>query len=265
MITLIFATVFAGMGPAESPLMTMLVERVSQETAFVIESRTDRPDSSNCDIVLRRESDLASIKFNTQKSRSLDIATKSWIAGLISATGTNPTTFSGLPLGHNVHKADGRGGMGFTSRAGLYTVQISISAYQSLPGNPPTFSIDDRESDQQLIEGLTRFALAAANGLDSHVAEPLNVAGTQVSTVTGTAGGRLANLRQYCQAKGVTVDIDSRASKATFTFQGRLVTIPLAATKISAGQTWIESDDISILRAGEWFVSYAALQSATQT
>jgi hypothetical protein len=40
------------------------------------------------------------------------------------------------------------------------------------------------------------------------------------------------------------------------------VIIPLAAREIKDGPRWIETNDISLIKNGKWYVSYAALQEA---
>jgi hypothetical protein len=262
MTTLIIATMAAAVVPADTPLMALLVERVRLHPGFTIESKGDRQESSRCDLVLRRQADGASIKFNLSWARNNQVAAKSWVEGRIVSTLVNPATFSGMPLGHNLHSSSTSGGIGIYARAGVYNSHVSISAYPSAPGNPPSFTVSDREGDQQIIEGLARFSLAAANGLVAAPSEPIGVSGAQVPTLLGPEGGRLVDLQSYCLAKGTTAIIDLLAGKATTTYAGRDVLVPLGSTKVLAGQEWFESNDITVVRDGRWFVPLANLQAA---
>ncbi|MGI8922566.1 MAG: hypothetical protein ACR2HJ_00765 [Fimbriimonadales bacterium] len=90
----------------------------------------------------------------------------------------------------------------------------------------------------------------------------MNIGGTQVGSVNGPGGERLFDPVRYCQALNPELSTNDLLGTASFTSGGELVVIPLAAKKLKDGGRWIQTTDISLVKNGKWYVSYAGLQDA---
>jgi hypothetical protein len=86
----------------------------------------------------------------------------------------------------------------------------------------------------------------------------LQVAGSTIATVLGPRGERLVDFAAYCAALNLTPQWNQRLGTASF----GTVIVPLAAKGIKSGSRWIDSDDISLVHGGKWFVSFEALEAA---
>ncbi|MGI8923118.1 MAG: hypothetical protein ACR2HJ_03600 [Fimbriimonadales bacterium] len=164
--------------------------------------------------------------------------------------------FSGLPVGAAVRQNVGiRGGCSIHAIDGLFVVKAHLSYSGSRP--PEGGNADDKI----ICEGVARRSLARCRGLQAQSAQNINVNGTEVGSLTGPRGERLVDLVRYCEALNLEMTTNQRLGTASFTQGGEQVIIPLAALKIKDGPRWIETQDISLIKSGKWYVSYAGLEA----
>jgi hypothetical protein len=86
--------------------------------------------------------------------------------------------------------------------------------------------------------------------------------GIAVAQANGPRGERLVDLTRYCQAYNLALNTNQVLGTASFMAGGEQVIIPLAAKRVKDGARWIDTTDISLIKDGKWYVSYAALEEA---
>lgn len=203
---------------------------------------------------LARRDNIHTIHVVAYKVRTEQLADRLWADLRPSVRTTEPETgFSGLPIGSKTRRIQGRGAIALHAIDGLFATNV----YINFPSPPATL-----ESDKELVEGLTRRTLARCRGLQAQAASNMNVGGASVSSITGPRGERLVDLVRYCQALNLQLSTNGPLGTASFSSGGEMVIVPLSAKKIKDGGRWIESLDISLIKDGKWYVSYAALQEA---
>jgi hypothetical protein len=109
---------------------------------------------------------------------------------------------------------------------------------------------------------MLRKFLAETSGFQCSVGGNVNLGGSSVGSVTGPGGERLVDLTRYCQVLNLQLNTNQLLGTASFTVGAEQVVIPLAAKKVKDGGRWIDTNDISVIKGGKWYVSYAALQDA---
>ncbi|MBA3726094.1 MAG: hypothetical protein H0W86_06490 [Armatimonadetes bacterium] len=171
-------------------------------------------------------------------------------------TPSSGNAFSSLPVGTNARAVSGSGsGCDIQVVDGTVVVVSSISYVRSRP------SEQTHEDDKIICEGIARRTLARCRGLQAQSAQNININGTPVGSVTGPRGERLVDLVGYCQARGLELTTNQRLGTASFTQDGELVVIPLAALKIKDGPRWIDTRDIALIKDGRWYVSFEGLEA----
>ena len=166
------------------------------------------------------------------------------------------TLMSDLPCGEKARVSQGRLGLMYQSMDGVFLLQTKLSYRGNLPPG------ELAASDRVLAEGLLRRCLARSRGLQTASAGSVNIAGTSVEAVTGPRGERLIDFARYCQALQISPTWNAPLGTASFIWNNEMVIVPLAAKRIKDGARWIESNDITLIRDGKWYASYAALQQA---
>ena len=210
-----------------------------------------------------RSSDGASISIDVRRVRDGSDLPGYWIdSGPALVSDEPPVAFSGLPIGTTARRSASSGSAYLDTYDGNVFVDVVVS-YRGRPTNGgPDWLRDDPTGDLVRCEGLARRVLAKLRGNKAAMANPMVINGVTVSTAVGPRGERLVNLEQYCQAWNLSVNSNIQLGTASFTVGGEQVVIPLAAKKIKDGSQWIESTDISLIKNGKWYVSFAALQTA---
>lgn len=210
-----------------------------------------------------RESDGASLSVDIRRIRDGSDPVLNWVGSGPSLASNEPSlAFSGLPIGTDSRRSISNGAIGLDTYDGPIFVDVVVS-YRGRPtGGEPDWLRSDPEGDLIRCEGVTRRLLARIRGLKAVNAANLTVAGSPVGSVRGPRGERLVDLVRYCQALNISLNTNAEMGTASFTYGGELVIIPLAAKKIKAGARWIDTIDISLIKDGKWYVSYAALQDA---
>lgn len=170
--------------------------------------------------------------------------------------------FSEFPIGTNTRRYASGGGNGLDTYEGTYFVQIQTAYKGSGARGNVTWNATDREGDKVACEGLARRCLARLQNLDARTASNVTVGAASLPSVQGSRGDRLVPLSAYCAARNVALSVNQRQGTASFTANGRLVVVPLAAHRIKAGSQWYDSNDISILRNGQWYVPLTAIEGA---
>jgi hypothetical protein len=182
---------------------------------------------------------------------------KMWLS-LSPSVGTDGVSagFSGFSCGSKARRSGGTAGIMMHSHDGVFMVLTQLFYRGQSP------SIEARDADKQFLEGLNRRLLSKSRGLQSEDVSPMNVNGLTVASITGPRGERLVDLTRYCQVLNLQLSTNSVLGTASFTAGGEQVIIPLAAKKLKDGPRWIDTTDISLIKDGKWYVSYAALQEA---
>lgn len=234
-------------------LPTFVLEGVSNTagTSFLVSGRAIR------------RSDGASALMTVNRIRDTSDAKLYWVS---TGSATGPIepqpAFSGLPIGENAQCSSSGGASHVRAHDGPVFVKVTIH-FRGQPGQTGTTWISsDPEADRIRCERLGRRTLARIRGLKAQAAGTVNLSGSTAACVTGPRGERLVDLSRYCELLGLQLSTNESLGTASFTVGGEQVIIPLAAKKIKDGARWIETTDISLIKDGKWYVSYAALQSA---
>jgi hypothetical protein len=184
-------------------------------------------------------------------------ADRAWVMlGPNLATDGVSAGFSGLPSGSKARRMASDVALAMHSTDGVFVASAQVTHHGTRPNS------ETLEADKVFVEGLARRMLAKCRGLQSSEMASLQVNGASVGSITGPRGERLADLVRYCQALNLQLNTNTELGTASFTSGGEQVIIPLAAKKIKDGARWIDSTDISLIKDGKWYVSYAALQEA---
>ncbi len=210
-----------------------------------------------------RESDGASMAVDVRRIRDGADPAVHWVGSGPAAVSAEPSVgFSGLPLGTDCRRNSSTGAIGIDTYDGIIFVDVTVS-YRGRPtGGEPEWIRTDPSGDLLRCEGVARRLLARLRGERAIGAPNLTVGGSPVGSVTGPRGERLVDLTRYCQAYNLQLSTNQVLGTASFTAGGEQVIIPLAAKSIKDGARWIDTTDISLIKEGKWFVSYAALEEA---
>jgi hypothetical protein len=239
------------------PVREILVGEVNRQGAFRL-SRKSGQDfgayfiySVNAE---RGSSDRLVVTLNKVSPNEIE---GSWQMSKPNAhTPPRETLLSDLPCGERARVSQGRLGRMCQSLDGVFLVQTKLSYRGQAP--PEELAA----TDSVLAEGLLRRCLARSRGLQTASAASVNIAGTSVEAVTGPRGERLIDFARYCQALQISPTWNAPLGTASFIWNNEMVIVPLAAKRIKDGARWIESNDITLIRDGKWYASYAALQQA---
>ncbi len=215
-------------------------------------SGDDLPDSTQYVVSARRQN-VHSLRLVVRKVRTEQAAARLWADLEPSVRPTHPAVgFSGLPIGSKTRRIEGARALALQVGDGLFVAEVLL-----VYGPPST-----READKDLVEGITRRTLARCRGLQAQATAQMTVGGTAIGSITGPRGERLVDLQRYTQVLGLQLTTNQQRGTASFTSGGEMVIIPLAAKRIKDGPRWIDTSDISLIKDGKWYVSYAALQEA---
>jgi hypothetical protein len=220
----------------------------------VSESGEDKPNSVQYIIVATRQN-VHSLRLVNYKVRDQAAVDRLWRDLMPSVASTLPPTgFSGLPIGTKVRRVEDERLISLNVADGLFVTKTML-VYAPLA---------NQTADKDMVEGLTRRTLARCRGLQASAAAPMTIGQTSVGSITGSGGDRMVDLQRYAQALGLQLATNHVRGTATFSSGGEMVIIPLAAKKIKDGSRWIDTNDISVMKDGKWYVSYAALQEARE-
>lgn len=257
MINILFLlTVFnpAIVDESHSDIRTIARSEVNTATGFVktAESGEDRPASSSYVVIASRQNSH-SLRLLIYKEQTQAAFDRLWIDLSPSVVSTLPPTgFSGLPIGTETRRVEHERLISLTVADEFFATKVML-VYAPM---------STRADDKELVEGLARRMLARSRGLQATVATPMTIGQTSVGTVNSSGGVRMVDLQRYAQALGLQLATNHVRGTASFSSGGEMVIIPLAAKRIKDGSRWIDTNDVSVINDGKWYVSYAALQEA---
>lgn len=236
---------------------------ISNSEGFAVESDGGRDgDAFVVTVSGRRSADHASIATHISKAASEANAEKNWVWGSPSVKPGPAPAFSELPVGTVARCGSGTGNIWSEARDGSFTVKVSVRYAGTGPRGSVAWQAGHRPADKLAVEGILRRSLAKCRGLQAVSAGNTTLNGTVVAQTNGPRGERLVDLTRYCQAYNLQLSTNQILGTASFTAGGEQVIIPLAAKSIKDGARWIDTTDISLIKEGKWFVSYAALEEA---
>lgn len=258
---------FIALGPMQqlNEVTEIIEDELLIAPGFVLRgvSSIPRPSSFIINGSSARQSDGASILLDAKKIKETIDPAIYWVSTGPAAISSEPALgFSDLPIGQQARRGAGGGAATLSAYDGRVFVDARV-VYRGRPANgEPEWISSDPNGDKTICEGLTRRTLARVRGLKAQITTNVSVAGSAVGAVNGPRGERLVDLQHYCQALNLQLSTNGNLGTASFTAGGEQVVIPLAAKKIKDGARWIDTNDISLIKDGKWYVSYAALQEA---
>lgn len=259
--------VLAFLGSPQAPEAENIVRRNLQAAVgfeFKGSSHEDNGPSFTASGWSRRESDLATLSLSAQRISTRHTPEEYW-TGISPALLSNepPLGYSGFPVAENARRGGSQASSFLQAYDGRIFVKCSLSYRPYIDqGGIPRWRAADPEGDKDVCEGIARFTLAEVRGFDGQQSSPVNIGGFPIAALTGPRGERLVDLAGYCQVLELNLRTNGVLGTASFTVGGEQVIIPLAAKGIKDGPRWIETNDISLIKDGKWYVSYAALQEA---
>ncbi|MDQ2985270.1 MAG: hypothetical protein M3R13_00945 [Armatimonadota bacterium] len=234
----------------------IVLDELGEQSVFTGRRKSGQDFGSYFLVVGKAERSLDRLMLVVNKAPHDEVENSWEMAAPNLASPPTSSLLSGLPCGERVRVSGGRMGTMMQAMDGIYLVRSHVGYRQGEP------AAEQRTADNRIIEGLIRRALARCRGLQAQTASNMNVGGVSVGSVTGPRGERLVDLARYCQALNLQLLTNGPLGTASFSSGGEMVIVPLSAKKIKDGGRWIDSNDISLVKDGKWYVSYAALQDA---
>lgn len=171
---------------------------------------------------------------------------------------------SGLPLGEEVKCFEPGKRVRIVVSAGNWCLHIDTTYRSRLVGRALEFSNQSLAEDWVLAERLGRRLLGRLAGLESAALADSRVNGRNVNARRSAGGATLLDLTEWCSAKGIALNLNTQASMASFSANGRTIILPLASNQIKIGSNWVKADEISLLHEGKWFVPKALLDASIE-
>jgi hypothetical protein len=250
-----------------SDLETITRSEVSTESAFSSVSGSSDALASNLEASASaaRQSDGASLWIELIRIADETRAAAHWDGMPRQLVNREPLlAYSGLSIGACTRRYTSANAASIECYDGKFLVIVRIH-YRGRSTRPADgYNSADPAGDRIACEGIARRVLARARGLEAVAATTVTVGSASVPALTGSRGDVLVELRSYCLARGLSLTMNARQSTASFQSGSRTVIVPLAANRIKGGSAWYSSQDISVMRNGQWYVPLNALSSACQ-
>ena len=167
--------------------------------------------------------------------------------------------FSGFPIGNSTRRYALYSQSGLESYSGLYFVQVKI-----LYGTGPKtdWKTPQRVKEREACERIVRQCVGQLSIRNAKPIKSLVIRGKAVNAVQDSNGDVLVDLAGYCTAKRIRIKFDGDVSIASITFNRRKITLPLGASGLQIGATWVDSNEVTGLIGKTWFTPLAALKAA---
>ncbi|MEX2244885.1 MAG: hypothetical protein WD716_13700 [Fimbriimonadaceae bacterium] len=170
------------------------------------------------------------------------------------------TASSGLPFGHQVRILVRPGWVSYVVVGNFEQVTAEVfgaHVYSDGRRQPPSGDLSHLEP---LVEALAREAMGKYAARRAGSITTRQIAGAAVqSFVAADTSAVMVDLAGWAQANNVSLNVNSEAHRASFSWQGKTYIAALATDQIKVGGEWRPMPDIVIMHQGKMWVPLSAL------
>jgi len=170
------------------------------------------------------------------------------------------TTSSGLPFGHQVRILVKPGSVSYMVVGNFEQVTVRFfgaRVYSNGRRQPPSGDLSQLEP---LVESLAREAMGKFASRRAGPVTDRQIAGAAVkSFVAADTSAVMVDLAGWAQANNVSLNVNSEAHRASFSWRGKTHIVALATDQIKVGGEWRPMTDIVVMHQDKMWVPLSAL------